>query len=125
MVWLRVCGWIRAGRDRSLTSGTAANVCTWQASHWCKNEWACVVEENEWMGKKNKKREERIKQKCLKKKKKSCSVLKSLPPAACRIRPEVAVLPLLFSLIDGTALLLTSPQEHFTCSVLIGPRPPC
>lgn len=29
-----------------------------------------------------------------------------------------ALLPLLFKLIDGAALLLTLPQEHFTRSVL-------
>lgn len=35
-----------------------------------------------------------------------------------------AVLPHLFNLIDGAVLLLTLPQEHFTCSVLIEARPP-
>lgn len=79
MVWLRVRGWIRAGKDGSLTSGTAANVCTWQASHWCKNEWACIVEENEWMGKKTQKDREKNKTEMFKKKEQKRSASSRMP----------------------------------------------
>lgn len=111
------------GGEGSPTSGTAANVRTCQAQRRCKRKTnerpVCVTVENEWMSK------NRETNKAGGRKTKRCRVLKSLPSAACPIRPEVAALPLLFSLIDGAALLLTFPQEHFTCSVLIGPRPPC
>ena len=51
-------------------------------------------------------------------------ILRIVPSPACWIRPVAAALPFLFSLIDGAALLLTFPQEHFTCSRRTGPRPP-
>lgn len=111
------------GGEGSPTSCTAANMRTCQAQRRCKRKTnerpVCVTVENEWMSK------NREANKAGGRKTKRCRVLKSLPSAACPIRPEVAALPLLFSLIDGAALLLTFPQEHFTCSVLIGPRPPC
>lgn len=98
----------RARRVGSVTSGMTAE-------HWhMAGEW--LAQMCEWG--KTKKGNKRRKQSFLK-----MGILKSLPSAACWIRPVAAALSLLFSLIDGTALLLTFPQEHFTCSVLIGPRP--
>lgn len=70
-----------AGGKGSSTSGTAANVCTWQAQCQCGRKTnersACVTVENEWTSK------NREANKAGGRKTKRCRVSKSLPSAAC------------------------------------------